>query len=264
MNTLARCSDVARPEWQAIWQNIRCDFPIRRWEYAWAVLTAELKPGMVVLDAGAGTSDLPRYLQEVCGCDVHVADLFGEGVRAAGWGNEQSERAIPGITYTAADLRVLPYPNGYFDRVLCISVLEHLSTPDGQQQLNTLHELVRVVKDGGLLLVCADYADNALVLKGARLGRYLWLIGKLCDSESEVGKYDCRLHGVTVLDERNPDHFLWGWATKEGSRVWDGSFAFALQKRAVQWQDTTDGRQLEPYLSPMERAALVEGRHVIS
>ncbi len=50
------------------------------------------------------------------------------------------------------DVRVLPFPDNYFDRVFCISVLEHV--PEGREQ--GLRECIRVMKPGGLLLLSMD------------------------------------------------------------------------------------------------------------
>ena len=37
----------------------------RLWEYPWAILTAELSPGLDCVDVGSGTLPLPEYLAEV-------------------------------------------------------------------------------------------------------------------------------------------------------------------------------------------------------
>lgn len=78
----------------------------------------------------------------------------GEGVLV----DEFHDRlAIEGVdpNYAAARVRTgsltgLPYPDGAFDRALCLDVLEHLSFDDQPRALAELH---RVLQPGGELLV---------------------------------------------------------------------------------------------------------------
>ncbi len=87
----------------------------------------------------------------------------GERVLDAGCGegvlvDEYADRlAIVGIDpnygsdrVQTASLTALPFPDGTFDRALCLDVLEHLSF---EEQPLALAELFRVLKSGGQLLV---------------------------------------------------------------------------------------------------------------
>ena len=96
-----------------------------------------LRPGMNVLDAGAGRGirypyDYGRIASRVAGVDVDPAVLDNVNLTDA----------------AVADLAALPYPNGEFDLVFSKYVFEHLEHP-----LPVLRELRRVMRLGAHLLV---------------------------------------------------------------------------------------------------------------
>jgi len=95
-----------------------------------------------------------RYLDPLP-ASTRVLDAgCGEGILV----EEYAERlAITGVdaNYSSArvlhgSLTALPFPDGTFDRALCLDVLEHLSFED---QPRALGELFRVLRPGGELLV---------------------------------------------------------------------------------------------------------------
>jgi SAM-dependent methyltransferase len=102
----------------------------------------------------AKLSAVRRYL-DVLPRESRVLDAgCGEGVLV----DEYADRlAITGVdaNYSSARVRTasltaLPFEDGYFDRTLCLDVLEHLSYEDQSRALAELH---RVLRTGGELLV---------------------------------------------------------------------------------------------------------------
>ncbi len=99
-----------------------------------------LKPHLVlfrgrVLDVGAGEMPWRELMPGVdyVGIDVEGADRFGM-------------RRNGDLIYF--DGRVIPFPDGAFDHVLCVEVLEHVEAPDA-----FMRELARVLRpDGSLAL----------------------------------------------------------------------------------------------------------------
>ena len=88
-------------------------------------------PGVRVLDAGCGEGVI---------VDEYAGRLAIEGIDP----NYSSPRVRTG------SLLALPYPEGAFDRALCLDVLEHLTF---EEQPRALAELFRVLRPGGNLLV---------------------------------------------------------------------------------------------------------------
>ena len=94
------------------------------------------------LEAGCGTGYLSRVMQKERGWPVIPMDVSAEGLRyARGMG---VERAVQG------DTTRLPFADGAFDLVMSIDVLAHLPRP---VELDAAHELARVLRRGGLLVI---------------------------------------------------------------------------------------------------------------
>ena len=89
--------------------------------------------------------------------DVHVA----AAIDALG--------SDPRIHVTLGDALALPFPDGYFDTVVCVRVLHHFADP-----APVVAELGRVVRDGGTLVL--EYANKRNLKSIARrlFGRQDW------------------------------------------------------------------------------------------
>jgi ubiquinone/menaquinone biosynthesis C-methylase UbiE len=143
----------------------------RPYEYAWA---AEFcKPTDVVLDAACGISHpFKFYLAENCKA-VHAVDIddrindfarmMEEVVTVYGQSLNSSEfEAMSNkINFKQASISELPYKNNMFDKVFCISVLEHLSN---ENKSKALKEFKRVLKNSGQIVLTIDYPDTTMDL----------------------------------------------------------------------------------------------------
>jgi SAM-dependent methyltransferase len=99
---------------------------------------ASLKPGLRILDAGAGETQYKKYFaaQHYIGLDLAIGDK--------NW--DYSSLDVVG------ELSRLPFPDGVFDASLNIVTLEHVPEP-----ARVLAELSRVLAPGGQLLLIAPH-----------------------------------------------------------------------------------------------------------
>ncbi|MDQ0723765.1 ubiquinone/menaquinone biosynthesis C-methylase UbiE [Paenibacillus sp. W4I10] len=138
----------------------------RPYEYEWARRFA--RSDDVVLDAACGISHpfkfwLAENCREVHACDWDERILSEEAIRldiVSDFG-EQAAQDLPESTLVRlhrakANLAQLPYESGKFDRVFCISVLEHLDTGT---MLRAFREFARVLKPNGQLIATFDVPE---------------------------------------------------------------------------------------------------------
>ena len=109
------------------------DFLLRRRN---SFVNDALKPGQRVLEIGAG---------------LGVTALYVDGVELV----TSDYRPKPWVD-TAADAQVLPFRSGAFDAAVAMHVLHHLPSPR-----SALHELIRVVRPGGLLIIAEPHESVA-------------------------------------------------------------------------------------------------------
>jgi ubiquinone/menaquinone biosynthesis C-methylase UbiE len=122
-----------------------------------------LKPGRRVLEVGygSGTSflNLARMYQEIYGIDLH---------RHASLVQDTFFRIGIETQLCTASLLHLPYPDCFFDTVLCISILEHLQV---DQQPLAMDEIRRVLKPSGQFVYGVP-VERPLMQAGFRLLGY--------------------------------------------------------------------------------------------
>ncbi|HYS78412.1 MAG TPA: class I SAM-dependent methyltransferase [Candidatus Dormibacteraeota bacterium] len=196
----------------------------RAWEYPWAILAAGLETRPLrALDVGGGGSPFALYLAAQRH-ESHVADpSLDQGssfvfdrrkslyrnlrsvakrlvFRAAGlhalWGLPDRNGRAP-IHYHACPADRLEFPDGRFDRVFCLSVMEHV--PRGLWP-GCMREFQRVLAPGGRLVITLDMTSEE-----ADRRLYLDLV-KHCDL-ALVGdpRYDVPI-GPESKQARHPGH----------------------------------------------------------
>lgn len=145
------------------WADKIQDSPIfygaRMWEFPFAILNADLQPGLKCADVGCGTTPFTIYLankvgaQNVTGFDPdYIANENEE--RHSAFGIKKSHLDKIGINFQPDNLLKMNVPDESFDRVFCISVLEHIPSFVTQQQ--GIQEMVRILKPGGKLILTVD------------------------------------------------------------------------------------------------------------
>lgn len=152
----------------------------RAWEYPWAILAADLPDRAArTLDVGGGGSAFSFYLSrrghecvvadpslnEGVGCIYDHERTFMQNFRSMGkkilfgiagihsvWGLPDSKigHKIRFVPHLADDLR---FPDGHFDRVFCLSVIEHIPR---ESWAGCVKEFIRVLSPGGRLIITQD------------------------------------------------------------------------------------------------------------
>jgi ubiquinone/menaquinone biosynthesis C-methylase UbiE len=120
----------------------------------WDTLQAlDLQPGMRVLDAGCGTGNFEAFIAEKDHppVEIEAVDFSRRMLQVA----QTKCAGVGAYTFSQADLDLpLPFPDAHFDRILSINVLYALGDPDA-----TLHELVRVLKPDGLMVLTSPLPE---------------------------------------------------------------------------------------------------------
>ncbi len=113
--------------------------------YWWASGLAE---GRRVLDAGCGVGYGTRLMRAAGATEVVGIDLAHAVIEAA------AGDAPSGVSFLAADVHNLPFPDASFDLVVCFEVIEHVARPE-----DALTEFARVLGPDGSLLVSSPNPD---------------------------------------------------------------------------------------------------------
>lgn len=137
------------------WDSYSKAIAVRKDSPHWAVLREareshwreffRVGPGDKVLDAGCGNGEYTLWASQR-GAKVWAFDYSAEMVadaqeRVSGHGCSVERIEV-------ASVLKIPYPDGYFDAVFCLAVLDHLCEGDREQ---AMRELTRVLKKGGSL-----------------------------------------------------------------------------------------------------------------
>jgi len=144
----------------------------REWEYPWAVINSEVKKEDNVLDCGCGGAPLLPYLVERFECfgygiDLKYGDLMKDYNRVI-----DTSKSMATLRHFVVDPSLvvwgyinikkqsminIEYPDGFFDKVFCISVIEHMEKDVVEKSMK---EMVRVLKPGGKLLMTIDHTSH--------------------------------------------------------------------------------------------------------
>ncbi|HMJ24899.1 MAG TPA: class I SAM-dependent methyltransferase [Pyrinomonadaceae bacterium] len=160
LNTRYELSDhtelnASRYPWSVGMLSQPAFYAARLWEYPFAILTADLEPGMKVADIGCGMTAFTIYLKDHARCDIVGVDpdVFESGTKyyAHGVSREFTDRT--GLKIVKGEFDQIPLPSDSQDRVFCISVMEHVP-PDVRRR--GMQEIARILKPGGKAILTVD------------------------------------------------------------------------------------------------------------
>jgi ubiquinone/menaquinone biosynthesis C-methylase UbiE len=102
-----------------------------------------------------------NILDAGCGDGLFIESATRAGLKCEGMDTNNDLLSVcrkKGFTVVYGDLtKKLPYKDGTFDGIYCSNVFEHLHEPEF-----AMHELLRILKKGGLLIVTVPEAHNRL------------------------------------------------------------------------------------------------------
>lgn len=176
----------------------------RRVEYPFVVSELPQKKRLRVLDSGSGVTFFPIYLAQVPGMYVECLDREQSYVERM----EQTCNLLGlswSIPFHLGDLtKKLPFDDGSFDVVLCISVLEHLPVARRPEAVN---ELWRLVAPRGKLILTFDVSLTGDEDDGISLPGVEYLLSKLAELVGPLPSLSNR-QSVDLLTPQNPGYGL--------------------------------------------------------
>ena len=120
---------------------------IRRIEWRSMLEYLEPKEGERILDVACGAGELSLKIAEK-GCKVYGTDISEGAIKAA---RSLAERSGITCEFRLGNAEILPYPDEFFDRVVCSSSLEHF-----KDDIKALKEMYRVLKPNGKIVLTTD------------------------------------------------------------------------------------------------------------
>jgi SAM-dependent methyltransferase len=104
-----------------------------------------------LLDAGCNSAESTGWYRQKA---KHVFGIDPSETAIA-----RGRAAFPDLDLRVGSLEALPYPDGQFDAVVCLDVLEHV-----EDELQALNELHRVLAPGGLLVLSTPHRGAFSIL----------------------------------------------------------------------------------------------------
>jgi len=130
-----------------IYKTVGTSSFIRRIEWRSMFDWLDPKQGEKILDIACGNGVLSLKIAER-GCKVYGIDISDNAVKE---GVRLAERESIPCKFEVGSAEDLPYPDRYFDKIVCSSSLEHF-----KDDIKALGEMNRVLKAGGCVVMTVD------------------------------------------------------------------------------------------------------------
>lgn len=167
--------------------------------------------GQRLLDIGCGIGAFEELLRiKYPSLEIHPMDISSEQLAIA-------KQKSPSLDFTIGSVMDIPYPEAFFDCVVCIGVLQNF---DGSLDV-AISEMVRVLKNGSHIFVVAMDADYIGFKSGERIPHpiHKYLVPeKLSELYKKVGCPILKMGaissesigGVIVPLHQQHTFFIWG------------------------------------------------------
>jgi SAM-dependent methyltransferase len=121
-------------------------------EYPWIFINLRLEAGKV-LDVGCCKSKLSIQLASL-GYEVFGIDIMDYNY------------THPAFKFSRQDITKMTYDSGFFDRIIAVSVIEHVGIADGSMDTErdkaAVKEMARVLKPEGIMLITVPFGRNCV------------------------------------------------------------------------------------------------------
>ena len=121
----------------------------------------ELKPGMTILDVSSPQWFSLYIANKYPGVEVNYINIMDSELDP--YKEIAKALAIKNLKYSKEDVRDMQLRDNTFDRVISISVIEHIY-PEKDGDLKALNEIYRVLKSGGELLLTVPYKSQSNIV----------------------------------------------------------------------------------------------------
>ena len=177
-------------------------YAARMWEYPFAILSAELQPGMRIADIGCGMTPFSIYLKEIAKCEVVGVDpdLFDAGIRYKGHGVSREFICKTRLKVIQCGMEVIALSRNTFDRVFCLSVIEHVPPEIARRGVQ---EMARILKPGGRLIITVDVNMHSEISRPLDL---IWESGLIPVGEMDL-RWPIRRFGIFCDGKQPADVF---------------------------------------------------------
>ncbi len=165
LNSVAQTYDTIAESWDRV---------RRRPGHVWNILLPYIHDGSSVLDVGCGNGRLSEFLASK---NVQYSGIDGSKklieIAKHRYASQNTKYQIPNTpSFFVAPMQALPFTDASFDVVTCLAALQHLPSPS--TRLRALHEMHRVIRPGGRLLLTNWNLYHPHMLWRFRLISLLW------------------------------------------------------------------------------------------
>jgi ubiquinone/menaquinone biosynthesis C-methylase UbiE len=204
-----------------------------------AYLADRLRPGVRVLDVGAGpgTITVDMAARVAPGEVVAIDSAAGVVAEAEALANAQG---VTNVEFAVADVYALPYPDESFDVVHAHQVLQHLTDP-----VAALREMGRVCRPGGVVAARdADYAAMTWFPEYPALTDWLSTyraVAHANGAEPDAGRRLLSWARRAGFADITPTASLWCYATPDQREAWGGMWSERIRNSAIAEQAVSGG-----------------------
>lgn len=157
------------------------DWGIKGHNRPFILKNCKFEKGMKVVEVGGAYSDLPQYIAQTYGCEVHVIDDFGVESGEPLWsrwgGRDELMQKNPDVKYIferVGNVNNHNIPLDYYDVIFSVSTIEHIPH---EAMFDVFTHMGKMLKKGGIMVHCIDMQIPLKLhkthdLKGLLLGTF--------------------------------------------------------------------------------------------